>query len=48
MRVAKDEASWLIPLFDHAGYVETTGSFIVSLTVFHEEVKKVTHDIVEN
>lgn len=42
VRVAQDEASWLIPLFDRAGYVESMGSFTVSLKGRHGEVKKVT------
>lgn len=47
VRVAQDEASWLIPLFDRAGYVETMGSFTVSLKGHHGQVKKVTQAIVE-
>lgn len=47
VRVAQDEASWLIPLFDRTGYVEIMGLFTVSLKGRHGEVKKVTQDIVE-
>lgn len=47
VRVAQDEASWLISLSDRAGYVESMGSFTVSLKGRHGEVKKVTQAIVE-
>ena len=47
VRVAQDQASWLIPLFDRACYVQTMGLFTVSLKGRHGEVKKVTQDIIE-
>ena len=47
VRVAESDASWLIPLFDRAGYVKTMASFIVSLKGRHGETKLVTHKQIE-
>ncbi|MCO5600744.1 hypothetical protein L7F22_054859 [Adiantum nelumboides] len=47
VRPAIGDASWLVPLFDRAGYVPTMGSFTVSLKGRHGEIKHVTREIVE-
>ena len=47
VRVAESDASWLIPLFDRAGYVKTMGSFIVSLKGHYGETKLVTDKDIE-
>ncbi|MCO5583522.1 hypothetical protein L7F22_037433 [Adiantum nelumboides] len=47
VRLAIGDASWLVPLFDRAGYVPTMGSFTVSLKGRHGETKNVTQEMVE-
>lgn len=47
VRPAVSEASWLIPLFDRVGYVQTMGSFIVSVIGRHGEERLVTKEMEE-
>ncbi|MCO5587131.1 hypothetical protein L7F22_041078 [Adiantum nelumboides] len=47
VRPAFGDASWLVPLFDQAGYVPTMGIFTIVLKGRHGETKNVTCEMVE-
>lgn len=47
VRVVVNDPSWLTSLFDRAAYVQTMGSFTVSLKGRHGETKMITQEMID-